>query len=183
MRFRPGCFDANGCQECRRQHAQGHVTVPAVPRAYFILVQSGLLFGHLEADLDRPPSPRGPREVVRGRFGRCAAKVECKFFRLDVSSDQQPVLLSFLRQHTERCGVAVDRLDSFLEEAGFIDDQHRVIRSQMLRAIADQFVPQTIAIPTGATEQPLNAQGLFMTQMFGQLQLFLRSTEPSSPRT
>jgi len=43
----------------------------------------------------------------------------------------------------------------------------------MIAGVADQFIPQSIGIPTGPAQQTLNAEWLFMAEMLGHLPTIL----------
>ena len=55
--------DPHRRQEGQRQHRQGDVPVPAMPAAHLVAVQPDLLFGRLEALLDRPAPAGDPGEA------------------------------------------------------------------------------------------------------------------------
>lgn len=60
-------------------------------------------------------------------------------------------------------------LGSFFEEPGLIDNQDRIIRSQVFAGIADQFISQLMGIPPGSAQKSLKTIGTVLSQILGQL--------------
>jgi hypothetical protein len=75
------------------QHCQSDMTMPAGPRAHFVLVQPDLALGYLKATLDSPAHARHPYQLGQGRRRRGECQIEGEFFRLfDFAADQQAFL-------------------------------------------------------------------------------------------
>src|SRR6266540_2350870 len=66
------CFLAYHRQKRLRPHRQGHVTIPASPRAHFIVIQPHLALGGLDTFLDRP-AHAGHLHLF-GQGGACQSK-------------------------------------------------------------------------------------------------------------
>jgi len=75
-----------------------------------------------------------------------------------------------------------DGLGAFLEEAGFINDQHRIGMAEVLDDVGTQVVADLIGVPVGGGEQALHAIRRGGAAVFGDLPLFLRSMGLSSAR-
>jgi len=60
-----GEVDPHRRQEGQRQHRQSDVPVPAMPAAHLVAVQPDLLFGRLEALLDRPAPAGDPGQCLQ----------------------------------------------------------------------------------------------------------------------
>ncbi len=89
---------ANDGQECQCKHRQGDVPIPAIPRAYFVFIQSRLLLGRFEADLDGPALTGGNCQIACIHFLRPSAQVISLLLRLNMSPDQEPPNPSLLRR-------------------------------------------------------------------------------------
>jgi len=67
---------ADGRHHGERQHHQGHVAMPAVPGAGFVVVEAELGFGGLEAVLDRPTLALDLDQCLDGRTDRAPCQGE-----------------------------------------------------------------------------------------------------------
>ena len=102
--------DAGSPPEKPRPASPSDVTVPAVPPAHFVLVQTHLAFGLLEALLDGPPGSGHPHQFLQSGTGRAEAHVVGQLPGFgDAAPGQQPVALArFLQGPYLRPNPVVD---------------------------------------------------------------------------
>jgi hypothetical protein len=66
-----------------------------------------------------------------------------------------------------------DRFGALLEEASFIDDQHRILVAEVLDDVALEIIANLVSVPVSGSEQALDAIGSGGTEMFGDLPAIL----------
>jgi len=72
-----------------REHDERHVTVPAMPRAGFVVIEAEFVLGGLEAVLDRPALPFDKDQALDVGPGRAPGGEERQIAIGDVAPDQE----------------------------------------------------------------------------------------------
>src|SRR5215207_2536182 len=100
-----------GLMADRGQHGEGEhherdVTMPAVPRAGFVVIQPEFVFGSLEAVLDSPAVAFDPDQGFHACSGRAPGSEEGKIAVGDVAADEQTT-----RPRARACVVVLRRVE------------------------------------------------------------------------
>ncbi len=89
VRRATGWRGAGWWSSLQSQHHQGHMSVPAVPRAAFVVIKAKLVFGRFEAVLDRPAMSFDGDQRFDTSPGRAPCAEERAFAVSDTAPDQQ----------------------------------------------------------------------------------------------
>src|SRR6266536_1537627 len=92
-------FFAYDTQKGLTPHRQGHVPIPACPRAHFVVVQAHLTFGRLNTFFDRPARSSHPHQFSQARMRSGEGDIPGHLTRVaDAAAKEQPALPALLRR-------------------------------------------------------------------------------------